>query len=302
MKNEELNINVDKLNSIFCKFKSKNILICGTGGSYITGLYAQKIIEDNTDNLCRVLKPMEVLQSRLDRFNLAIIFSYKMLNYDINRALQYIIKEKSIDKVIIFTSNRSFIKDNNKIDIIYYDNYNINEKTYVSFKGIYIPTYLLGKCFEKINIDKEKIIKTKLECFNDKILHVFYDRENFQLTQLIERHFCELGIATVIIHEKKDFSHGRMHIFSNQDNSIILKSSSYDKNYEDLLCKYLKNKYKSKILNEKEKDDLNYLERLILYMNWIYETSKERGINPEKIKDTNEDKILFKYKGGIDEG
>ena len=37
-------------------------------------------------------------------------------------------------------------------------------------------------------------------------------------------------------------------------------------------------------------------------MNWIYETSKEREINPERIKDTNEDKILFKYKGGIDEG
>ena len=45
---------------------NKNILIVGSGGSYVTGLYAKYIIEDKMKNLCEVLKPMEVLQINVE--------------------------------------------------------------------------------------------------------------------------------------------------------------------------------------------------------------------------------------------
>lgn len=300
IKTEEINESVLKMKEHMEKIENnKNILIIGSGGSYVTGLYAKYIIENNMKNLCEVLKPMEVLQSNLELYSYAIIYSYKMKNYDIKRVLNHILNDNNIMKIIIITAKEPDIKyNNNKISYIYYDEKSEYEKKYVSYKGVYLPTFILGSCFENIEIDSEKLKNINIETNDTRVLDVFYDKDNYCLVQLLERHLCELEISTVRMHEKKDFSHGRMSILNKGGEVIFINSYNYDTTYNNMLFDYLKNIYNSKILNESELEiniQLNYFEKLLLALFWINKCSIKHGISIEGKRDTKDDEKLFKY-------
>lgn len=273
-------------------------MIVGSGGSYVAGLYAKYIIEKNKTNLCEVLKPMEVSQTNMQLYSYAIIYSYKMNNYDIKMAIKCILEASNIKKVFIVTARKINKVYDDRVEYIYYDEDSEYETKYVSYKGIYIPTYMLGSCFENIKIDIEKLKCAKLEVNKDCIIDIFYDKENNCLAQLVERHFCELGISTIRMHEKKDFSHGRMNILEKRGEVIFLSSCNYDEKYDSILLKYLENVYNCKILNKNELDldvKLDYFEKMLLVLFWIEECSMSSGISMENKKDTKEDEKLFKY-------
>ncbi len=63
--------------------------------------------------------------------------------------------------------------------------------------------FVISIFVENIKIDIEKLKCAKLEVNKDCIIDIFYDKENNCLAQLVERHFCELGISTIRMHEKK---------------------------------------------------------------------------------------------------
>lgn len=299
-KTKEINRSICDFNEHLKKIEiNKNILIVGSGGSYVTGLYAKYIIEKNMKNLCEVLKPMEVLQTNLELYSYAIIYSYKMKNYDMKKAINFILNSNNIKKILIVTAKETESKfDNEKISYVYYDEKSEYEKKYVSYKGIYLPTFILGSCFEDIDIDLEKLKNINIETNKTNKIDIFFDKDNNCFAQLIERHFCELGIATVRIHEKKDFSHGRMSILEKDGEVIFINSYNYDKKYDNILLDYLKNVYKCKILNESELElntQLNYFEKMLLALYWINECSLRYGISLEDKKDTKDDEKLFKY-------
>lgn len=79
---------------------NQNIIIIGTGGSYITGLYIKNIMEQYKQNLCEVLKPMEALQSNLTLFSYAIICSYKIKSYEIKKVINELQSCNNIKKII----------------------------------------------------------------------------------------------------------------------------------------------------------------------------------------------------------
>ena len=252
-------------------------------------------------NLCQVLKPMEVLQTKLNIYKYAIIFSYKMQGYDMKKAIDSISNYDNIDKILVITAKEPKIKYNNeKIIYIYYDEKSEYEKSYVSYKGIYLPVFILNSCFKEYKTIEKigNLNKVKIEINNTKMIDVFYDKNSYCLAQLIERHLCELGIATVRIHEKKDFSHGRMSILSRDGEIIYIKTKDYDSKYDNMLYTYLRKIYNSKILNEVEFEynlDLNFFEKLLLTLNWISECAVEHGISLNDKKDTKDDERLFKY-------
>ena len=296
----ELKKNVLKLKEHLKEIEcNKNILIVGSGGSYVTGLYAKYIIEDKMKNLCEVLKPMEVLQINLELYSYAIIYSYKMKNYDIKKAISYILKNKKIKKILIITAKETENKlENDRIAYIYYDKESDYERKYVSYKGIYLPTVMLSNCFENIDIEIKKLKSAKIYKNKTKTIDIFFDKNNYCLAQLIERHFCELGIATIRIHEKRDFSHGRMNILTKNEEVIYINSDRYDNEYDNLLYKYLKNIKECRILNESEFElniKFNYLEKMMIALYWINECAEEHGVFLESKRDTKDDEELFKY-------
>lgn len=300
LKSKDINRSIYDFKEYLRKIENnKNILIVGSGGSYVTGLYAKYIIEKNMKNLCEVLKPMEVLQTNLELYSYVIIYSYKMKNYDIKKAINFILNNNSIRKVLIVTAKETEGKFNDeRIEYIYYDEKSEYEKTYVSYKGIYLPTFILGMCFENIHIDLERLKNINIETNKTNKIDIFYDKDNICFAQLIERHFCELGIATVRIHEKKDFSHGRMSIMEKEGEVIFIDSYNYDKKYDTILLDYIKNVYKCKILNKSELElniQLNYFEKMLIALYWVNECSMNYGISLEDKKDTKEDEKLFKY-------
>lgn len=287
---------LDLKNELMSFKQNKNILIIGTGGSYVSGVFAKSIIEKNMKNLCEIKMPMDFLNINLELFSYAIIFSYKMRSYEINKIIEILIDKKYIEKIIIFTSSTSNKYINEKIKYIVYDPDNF-EKSYVSFKGIYYPSYLLENCFENNYIDLNKIENEKIDYTDDNIIDVFYDSSNYFLAVLIERHLCELGIATVRLHEKKDFSHGRMSIVERSD-VIYIRSSNYEAEYDNILISYLKEVKKCKILNFGLNNEIAYspMENLLIWLKWLYELSTYRNIDLYLKKDTKDDEKLFKYK------
>lgn len=300
VKTKEINKSILEMKEYLKKIESnRNILIVGSGGSYVTGLYTKNIIENNMKNLCDVLKPMEVLQSNLDLYSYVIIYSYRMNNYDIKKAINHILNKNNIIKILIITAKKTDTQYNdNRISYIYYDEKSEYEKKYVSYKGIYLPTFILGSCFENIKINFEKLKNINIEINHTKILDIFYDKDNYCLAQLLERHLCELGICTVRIHEKKDFSHGRMGILTKGGEIIFINSYNYDIQYDNMLFDYLKKIYNSKVLNESELNlniQLNYFEKILVALFWINKCSIEHKISLEGKKDTKDDEKLFKY-------
>jgi len=286
----ELKIQLRKING------NGNILIVGTGGSYISALYAKCIIEKNMQNLCEVLTPMEAMQGNVNLFSYVIIYSYKMKSYEINKVIQETLECENIKKIILITSNNAVNIINNKIKYIFYDT-NHSENTYVSLKGIYYPAYLLINCFNTIKINNT-INSIKIDYIKDSVIDIFYDKYSYYLAVLIERHFCELGIVTVRLHEKKDFSHGRMNIINGND-IIYFKSFNYEEEYDDLLLDYLKNIKKCRVLNIEElKNNFNNFEEILIWLKWIIQIANYKKVDIYNKKDTKEDKKLFKYKEG----
>lgn len=240
---------------------------------------------------------MELFHTNIKLYSYVIIFSYSMANYDIHEALNKVINDDNIKKVIIITAkDRGYKFNNAKISLIYYDNDLEYEKSYVSYKGIYMPVFLFAKTIENVKFDLEKLRYISISNIEKETLDVFYDKSTYPIAQLIERHFAEIGITTVRIHEKKDFSHGRMNAIKENDEIIYIKSDKYDKEYEGLLLNYIENVRNCKILNKEELEfELNYFEKLIFILNWILECSNDKGISIREKEDTKEDKVLFKY-------
>lgn len=94
-------------------------MIVGSGGSYVAGLYAKYIIEKNKTNLCEVLKPMEVSQTNMQLYSYAIIYSYKMNNYDIKMAIKCILEDSNIKKVFIVTARKINKVYDDRVEYIY---------------------------------------------------------------------------------------------------------------------------------------------------------------------------------------
>ncbi len=296
--NEQIDCAINELKIQLLEMNGNgNIMLIGTGGSYISALYAKYIIEKNMKNLCEVLTPMEAMQSNVNLFSYAIIYSYKMKSYEINKIIQETAKCENIKKIIVITSNNATNIVNNKIQYILYD-MGCSEKTYISLKGIYYPAYLLIKCFCAIKMNNT-INTIKIDYIKDNIIDIFYDKYSYYLAVLIERHFCELGIATVRLHEKKDFSHGRMSVVNGND-IIYFKSRNYEEEYDGLLLQYLTNIKKCRVLNIEElKNNPNSFEEILIWLKWITQIADYKNVDIYNKKDTKEDEKLFKFKGEI---
>ena len=114
----------------------------------------------------------------------------------------------------------------------------------------------------------------------------------------LESKFIESGILNCIIHEKKNFSHGRFINYENLENnfSIYFKQKSTNR-YETELLEYLSN---NNIIIESKYDGMfAEFDLLIASQFIIYYIGKELNVDVSKPKYSDNAMKIYFYKGDL---
>lgn len=310
---------IKTLNNI--SFTSKqNILFVGTGGSYASAYFSSRVINLLYGCNTYALYPRDVLYRNNVNIDKVILFSYSGSTSDIVNCIKgfdmkkvYIITKGEVKNVL---SKTNILKEN----ILSYRTTSNKgkERGFLSFEGAVAPAAIFLKYYlEKSNsdIDVNDFIKGSILYWSDHIEKLINNSliERLKIKNIInifkgdytntacfdlESKIIEAGIFNAIVHEKKNFSHGRFVNYENLDNniSIYFKQKSTSK-YEKELLNYLGNDC---ILIESKYDgllaefDLFIASQFIIYYIGIF-----LDIDVSKPKYSDNAMRIYFYKGEL---
>ena len=300
--------------------ENNNCLFIGTGGSYAGAYFAAKIINLLYGCNTYSMYPRDVLYRNNNNIDKVVLFSYSGTTNDIitsvkdlNKENIYIVTKGELQNIVLKTG---ILKKN----ILSYrtSSNKGKERGFLSFEGAVAPAAIFLKhYFEKANynVDIEKFIKKSINNWNKKIENIINKdiimkmREHKVLNLFrgdytdtacydLESKIIESGIFNCIIHEKKNFSHGRFINYENLNNtcSIYFKQKSPTK-YEQELLKYLGD---NNIIIESNYDGiLAEFDLLIASQFIIYYIGKIMNIDVSKPKYSENAMKIYFYKGDL---
>ena len=297
-----------------------NCLFIGTGGSYAAARFSAKIINLLYGCSTNSMYPRDVLYRNNSNIDKVVLFSYSGTTNDIITSVKdldkkniYMVTKGELQNIVlktgIFKKNiLSYRTSSNKG----------KERGFLSFEGAVAPSAIFLKHYlEKTNsnVNIESFIKDSINNWNKKIENIinkdivkkmnehgiinlfrgdYTDTACFDL----ESKIIESGIFNSLIHEKKNFSHGRFINYENLNNnvSIYFKQKSTTK-YEQELLKYLGD---NNIVIESNYDGiLAEFDLLIASQFIIYYIGKVMNIDVSKPKYSDDSMKLYFYKGDL---
>lgn len=308
----------NKLNEIDFNNDS-NILFIGTGGSYAGSYFSSKVINLLYGSNTYSLYPRDVIYRNNKNINKVILFSYSGTTNDIINSVKdldknniFIITKGELQNIVLKTG---ILKKN----IISYrtSSNKGKERGFLSFEGAVSPAaiflkYYLNKTNSDLDIDEfikksinywneqiDKLINKKVieNLKNNNMINIFRGDFADSASYDLESKIIESGIFNCVIHEKKNFSHGRFINYENLKNnlSIYFKQKSTSK-YENELLKYLDNN----ILIESQYDGiLAEFDLLISSQFIIYYIGKVMDIDVSKPKYSENAMKIYFYKGDL---
>lgn len=255
----------DKLLKIDFK-KINNSIFAGTGGSFAGAKLSSKVINCLYGVNTISLYPRDLYYRNNNNVDLVFLFTYSGTTNDLLISAEqvpdkkkYIITKGDLQKVFVKT-------DIPKNNIISYRSGNNKgkERGFLSFEGALAPASLFLKLYFENNqrTDIEDFIKKSISYWksyfdkffkdNKKNLKEFFNSGNCfnifvgDFTESagydLESKIIESGIYNCILHEKKNFSHGRFVNYEhlNHNKSIYFKQNTTSL-YEKKLLDYLNN-------------------------------------------------------------
>ena len=300
--------------------ENDNCLFIGTGGSYAGAYFAAKIINLMYGCNAYSMYPRDVLYRNNNSINKVILFSYSGTTNDIITSVKnfdrnnlYIVSKGELQNIVLKTG----ISKKNILSYRTSSNKG-KERGFLSFEGVLAPAAIFLKYYlERTNADidindfiKESIYnwKHKLEKIINKdfvnqieknrVLNLFRGDYTDTACYDLESKIVESGVSSCIIHEKKNFSHGRFVSYENLDNtcSIYFKQKSTTK-YEKELLKYLDN---NNIVIESSYDGiLAEFDLLIASQFIIYYIGKVMNIDVSKPKYSENAMKIYFYNGDL---
>ena len=309
----------DKIDDI--NFNEKNsYLFIGTGGSYAGAYFASKIINLLYGCNTYSMYPRDVLYRNNKNIDKVLLFSYSGTTNDIINSVKdfdkkdiYIITKGETKNIVLKTG----IEKKNILSYRTSSNKG-RERGFLSFEGTVVPaTLFLKYYFAKTNslIEVNDFIKESICYWNDKIkklidkttvdkmkehnlINIFRGDYTDTACYDLESKIIESGIFNCIIHEKKNFSHGRFVNYENKNNnfSIYFKQNSTTK-YEKELLEYLQDK--SILIESKYDGILAEFDLLIASQFIIYYIGKILDIDMSKPKYSDAAMKIYFYKGDL---
>jgi len=300
---------------------SKNYLFIGTGGSFAGASFASTVINDLFGASTYSLYPRDAFYRNNTNIDKAFLFSYSGTTNDIIQSVKdfdknnvYVITKGQIQNIV---TKAGILKNN---IITYRTSTNKGkERGFLSFEGALAPAALFMKLYlQKINsdIDINNFIKDSMSYWSsqvqkeidkkfiesainhNKIINVFRGDYSNCASYDLESKLIESGIFNSIIHEKKNFSHGRFINFENMNNKCVIyfKQKTTSK-YEEELLNYLGNKIA--IFESKYDGLLAEFDLLIASQFIIYQIGKLLDIDVSKPNYTDNAMKIYFYKGQL---
>lgn len=301
--------------------KSKSYLFIGTGGSFAGASFASTVINDLFGASTYSLYPRDAFYRNNTNIDKAFLFSYSGTTNDIIQSVKdfdknnvYVITKGQTQNIVTKTG---IVKNN---IITYRTSANKGkERGFLSFEGALAPAALFMKFYlQKTNsdIDINNFIKDSMSYWSNKvqkeidkkfiesainhnkIINVFRGDYSNCASYDLESKLVESGIFNCIIHEKKNFSHGRFINFENMNNKCVIyfKQKTTSK-YEEELLNYLGNKiaiFESKYVGLLAEFDLLIASQFI-----IYQIGKLLDIDVSKPNYTDNAMKIYFYKGQL---
>lgn len=300
---------------------SKSYLFIGTGGSFAGASFASTVINELYGASTYSLYPRDALYRNNINIDKAFLFSYSGTTNDLIQSVKdfnkndvYVITKGQTQNIVTKTG---ILKNN---IITYRTSANKGkERGFLSFEGALAPAALFMKLYlQKINsdIDINNFIKDSMSYWSNKvqkeidknfiesainhnkIINVFRGDYSNCASYDLESKLIESGIFNCIIHEKKNFSHGRFINFENMNNKCVIyfKQKTTSK-YEEELLNYLGNKIA--IFESKYDGLLAEFDLLIASQFIIYQIGKLLDIDVSKPNYTDNEMKIYFYKGQL---
>lgn len=290
----------------------------GTGGSYAGAKFASIIINEKYGSNTYALYPRDFKYRNNNQINKIFLFSYSGTTNDILEGTKdfktnnkYIITKNEKQKVVIKTE----IPKKNIISYRTSTNKG-KERGFLSFEGALVPATLFLKCFYE-NLNIEEFINERFKYWNNYLTNEFKKEEiknifkNKQIINIftgdyttcagidIESKITESGVGTCILHEKKNFSHGRFINYENLNNknSIYFKGKNTSK-YEESLIEYL-NKGNNIFIESNYDGLLCEYDLLLASQLLIYYVGKILDIDVSKPNYSEDAMKIYFYKGTL---
>lgn len=300
---------------------SKSYLFIGTGGSFAGASFASTVINELYGASTYSLYPRDALYRNNINIDKAFLFSYSGTTNDLIQSVKdfdknnvYVITKGQIQNIVTKTG----IMKNNIITYRTSANKG-KERGFLSFEGALAPAALFMKLYlQKTNsdIDINNFIKDSMSYWSNKvqkeidknfiesainhnkIINVFRGDYSNCASYDLESKLIESGIFNSIIHEKKNFSHGRFINFENMNNKCVIyfKQKTTSK-YEEELLNYLGNKIA--IFESRYDVLLAEFDLLIASQFIIYQIGKLLDIDVSKPNYTDNAMKIYFYKGQL---
>lgn len=246
-----------RLHEILSSIKGQ-VLMVGTGGSFAAAEFAAKCISQYHQNaLAQACHPRDIAIHGLSKINAVMLFSYSGKTKDIQSVYDFCRKEGVKVYIITkceFSGNEGLYEEET---IISYSasKSSTKERGFLSMAGTLIPMCIFGEIYySNPNNSFREFLK---ECFerwchefsNEKyffslpdrkmVVDIFSGVDTSCAAMDLESKFIESGLARAVIHEKKDFSHGRFNILEKYTPDLIIFLDNIRGAYSDKLFRYL---------------------------------------------------------------
>lgn len=299
-----------------------NYIFAGTGGSFAAAKFASIVINKIYGSNTYALYPRDIAYRNNNKINKVILFSYSGTTNDLlegtncfDNENKYIFTKGEQQKIILKTNIA-------KKNIITYrtGSNKGKEKGFLSFEGAVAPAavflkFYYSKIEKQFNVDE--FIKNSFRYWNDffqekfkqeniqnifnigNIVNIFRGDYTDSACSDIESKLIESGIVNCIIHEKKNFSHGRFINYENLNNknNIYFKQKSIS-SYEEKLLDYLKSG-NNLIIESKYDGILCEFDLLLASQLLPYYIGKTLDIDMSKPKYSEESMKIYFYKGEL---
>lgn len=241
------------------KYVPMNIMVVGAGGSYPAAIFAKHALHDEmrTPNVEAVTPQTAVrILTQFDRVNngewnpkydLVIGISYSGKTPDI-KCVSELCAQKGFPFILVTGAEKSTLSDiyreSDSMKIISY--YNAEDTTgkergMISMVSTLAPIIIFDDNWTcKLISENQEALVNGEKFVSDlniseiaktikqyPVIHVFYEWDTLPTAADIESKFTESGIANVVLHEKKNFSHGRYTSLYNQNFAVVINLSRH---------------------------------------------------------------------------
>jgi len=301
--------------------ENENYIFLGTGGSFVSSYFASLVINKLYSANTYSMYPRNFIYRNNNKIDKVFLFSYSGTTNDLLEAT----KNFNKNNICIITKGNSqniVIKTGiSKKNIISYrtNSNRSSERGFLSFEGATAPSSIFLKYYiekESLNIDIEKFITDSINywftyfeksfkeekiinMFKNNLINIFTGDYTNCASIDLESKLIESGVINCLVHEKKNFSHGRFINYENLNNknSIYFMQKDISK-YEYKLLDYL-NKDNCFIIQSRYNGLLAEYDLLLSSQILVYYIGKVLDIDISKPTYSEDAMKIYFYKGDL---